>query len=164
MAMNVTVGIMAPVLTEMAMDVEMAPAVGMLVAMKMQTVAPQAKEHLPAQQDQHHADDTFQHLGQGVTEAQIQEDSRTGKDQQGQRMPQAPNRAVGGDPANRSRARAKRRHSRDVIGLQSMLHAKHKSQQKNARHNLCPRKGMLPIICSQASIQKVSTVRFVEFC
>ena len=80
MGMNVMVGIMANVFTRMTMDVEMGPAVGVAVKMEMKAGAPQANEHLSAQQDQHHADDALQHLGQGVTEAQIQDDSRTGED------------------------------------------------------------------------------------
>ena len=40
--------------------------------MEMKAGAPQANEHVSAQQDQHHADYAFQHLGQALTEAQIQ--------------------------------------------------------------------------------------------
>ena len=58
--------------------------------MEMKAGAPQANEHVSAQQDKHHADDAFQRLGQGLTETQIKKDGRTGEDQQGQRMAQAP--------------------------------------------------------------------------
>ena len=138
MGMHMMVGIMGGALTEMTMNVKMVPTVGMPVAMKMKTATPQANEYVPAQQYQHHADDTFQHLGQGFTEAQIQKDSRTSEEQQGQRMAQAPNRAMGGDPANGSRAGAKRRYGRHVISLQGMLHADQKPEQKNAIHKADP--------------------------
>ena len=66
------------------------------VTMEMKAGAPQANEHVSAQQDKHHADDAFQRPRQVFTETQIQKDSRTGKDQQSQRMAQTPNRAMGG--------------------------------------------------------------------
>ncbi len=96
MGMNVLVGIMGGAFTEMTMDVEMGPAVSVPVTMEMKAGAPQANEHVSAQQDKHHADDAFQRPRQVFTETQIQKDSRTGKDQQSQRMAQTPNRAMGG--------------------------------------------------------------------
>ncbi len=114
---------MVHVFAKMTMDVRMGPAVGVMMCMEMEPFPPQAKKHLSAKQDQHHADYALQHLCQGPSEPQIQKDSRTGKDEQSQRMAEAPNCTMSGDPANGSRAGAKRRYGRHVISLQGMLHA-----------------------------------------
>ena len=118
----------------MAVDVDVNRAVVMAVRVDMHAVAPQPPQQMRAETDKHDTDRGLQRPGELFGDGVPEQDRRTGKGKQRQRVPEPPGQPVLDDVSDLAASRCDRGHRGDVVGLQRMLHAQQEAKTQDCEH------------------------------
>jgi mannose-6-phosphate isomerase-like protein (cupin superfamily) len=111
---------------------------------------PQPPQHMRAKSDQHDTNGALDRPGDGFGNGVSEQDGGAGKNEESDRVAEAPGQAMLDDVADAAAAGSDAGDGGDVIGLERMLHAQQQAETQNSEH------ACLTVIASEAaqSIEK----------